>query len=227
MVLKNTKNVPMSKFYKTFPRTVFTESNLFLINHTWYNRWYTSQVLTTRQYRHLLSNGTLKPVELAEEVLEAKVRNSIHHLQLFQWIPASRMTSKGPWPFVVAIESTPPAVLSLPRCCALTMAIPSMWILKRRQSKLLAPTYICMCSSRKWMWGVCCLMKQNCYFQRGVAECRHAATPLSSYSINTTLQGFQKRYSTLFYLNGLKSYQPSKFKCLHFTCLHSATPLWI
>ena len=21
-------------------------------------------------------------------------------------------------------------------------------------------------SSRKWMWGVCCLMKQNCYFQR-------------------------------------------------------------
>ena len=87
MVLKNTKNVQMSKFYKTFPRTVFTESNLFLINHTWYNRWYTSQVLTTRQYRHLLSNGTLKPVELAEEVLEAKVRNSIHHLQLFQWIP--------------------------------------------------------------------------------------------------------------------------------------------
>ena len=74
-------------------------------------------------------------------------------------------------------------------------------------------------SSRKWMWGVCCLMKQNCYFQRGVAECRHAATPLSSYSINTTHQGFQKRYITLLYLKGLKSYQPSKFKCLHFTPL--------
>ena len=74
-------------------------------------------------------------------------------------------------------------------------------------------------SSRKWMWGVCCLMKQNCYFQRGVAECRHATTPLSSYCINTTLQGFQKRYITLLYLKGLKSYQLSKFKCLHFTPL--------
>ena len=74
-------------------------------------------------------------------------------------------------------------------------------------------------SSRKWMLVLCCLMKQNCYFQRGVAECRHAATPLSSYSINTTHQGFQKRYITLFYLKGLKSYQPSKLKCLHFTPL--------
>ena len=62
-------------------------------------------------------------------------------------------------------------------------------------------------SSRKWMLVLCCLMKQNCYFQRGVAECRHAATPLSSYSINTTLQGFQKRYLTLLYLKGLKRYQ--------------------
>ena len=62
-------------------------------------------------------------------------------------------------------------------------------------------------SSQKWMLVVCYLMKQNCYFQRGVAECRHAATPLSSYNINTTLQGFQKRYSTLFYLKGLKRYQ--------------------
>ena len=74
-------------------------------------------------------------------------------------------------------------------------------------------------SSRKWMLVVCCLMKQNCYFLRGVAECRHAATPLSSYCINTTHQGFQKRYITLLYLKGLKSYQPSKFKCLHFTPL--------
>ena len=62
-------------------------------------------------------------------------------------------------------------------------------------------------------------MKQKCYFLRGVAECRHAATPLSSYSINTTLQGFRMRYITLLYLKGLKSYQLSKFKCLHFTPL--------
>ena len=74
-------------------------------------------------------------------------------------------------------------------------------------------------SSRKWMLVLCCLMKQNCYFHRGVAECRHASTPLSSYCINTTHQGFQKRYITLFYLKGLKSYQPSKFKCLRFTPL--------
>ena len=40
-------------------------------------------------------------------------------------------------------------------------------------------------------------MKQKYYFLRGMAECRHVATPLSSYSINTTLQGFQKRYITL------------------------------
>ena len=44
-------------------------------------------------------------------------------------------------------------------------------------------------------------------FLRGVAECRHAARPLSSYSINTTHQGFQKRYLTLLYLKGLKRYQ--------------------
>ena len=62
-------------------------------------------------------------------------------------------------------------------------------------------------------------MKQNCYILRGVAECRNAATPLSSYSINDTHQGFQKRYITLLYLKGLKSYQPSKFKCLRFTPL--------
>ena len=66
-------------------------------------------------------------------------------------------------------------------------------------------------SSRKWMLVVFCFMKQNCYFQRGVAECRHAATPLTSYRINTTHQGFQKRYITLLYLKGLKSYQ-QKYK---------------
>ena len=67
---------------------------------------------------------------------------------------------------------------------------------------------------------VCHFIKQKCYIQRGEAECKQAATPLSSYSINTTLQGFQKRYITLLYLKGLKSYQPSKFKCLHFTPLY-------
>ena len=66
---------------------------------------------------------------------------------------------------------------------------------------------------------ICHFMKQKCYFQRGVAECRHAATHLSSYSINTTHQCFQKRYITLLYFKGLKSYQLSKFKCLHFTPL--------
>ena len=53
----------------------------------------------------------------------------------------------------------------------------------------------------------CHFMKQKCYFQRGVAECKHATTPLSSYSINTTHQGFQKRYITLLHVKGLKSYQ--------------------
>ena len=56
-------------------------------------------------------------------------------------------------------------------------------------------------------------MKQKYYFLRVMAECRHAATPLSSYSIDTTLQGFQKRYITLLYLKGLKSYQE---KCKNF-----------
>ena len=50
-------------------------------------------------------------------------------------------------------------------------------------------------------------MNQKYYFPRGVAECKHVATPLSSYSINTTLQGFQERYITLLYLKGLKRYQ--------------------
>ena len=63
-------------------------------------------------------------------------------------------------------------------------------------------------------------MKQNCHFQRGLAECKHAATPLSSYSINTTHQGFQKRYMALLYLKGLKSYQPSKFKRVDFLPLY-------
>ena len=63
-------------------------------------------------------------------------------------------------------------------------------------------------------------MKQNCHFQRGLAECKHKATPLSSYSINTTLESFQKRYITLLYVKGLKSYQQkckwTRLKRLHF-----------
>ena len=74
-------------------------------------------------------------------------------------------------------------------------------------------------SYQRLLTFVCHFMKQKCYFQRGLAECKQAATPLTSYSIITTLQGFQKRYITLLYLKGLKSYQPSKFKCLHFTPL--------
>ena len=77
----------------------------------------------------------------------------------------------------------------------------------------------CMYSRGRLLTYVCHFMKQKCYFQRGLAECRHAPTPLSSYSISTMLQGFQKRYITLLYLKGLKSYQLSKFKCLHFTPL--------
>ena len=44
-------------------------------------------------------------------------------------------------------------------------------------------------------------MKQNCHFQRFVAQSIHAATPLSSYNINTTYQGFQKRYRTRAIIN--------------------------
>ena len=50
-----------------------------------------------------------------------------------------------------------------------------------------------------------------------MAECKHAATPLSSCSINTTHQGFQKRYITLFYLKELKSYQQKCKRKVRFT----------
>ena len=86
--------------------------------------------------------------------------------------------------------------------------------------RICAPSFcVSSYSCGRLLTYVCHFMKQKCYFQRGLAECRHAPTPLSSHSINTTLQGFQMRYITLLYLKGLKSYQLSKFKCLHFTPL--------
>ena len=59
-------------------------------------------------------------------------------------------------------------------------------------------------------------MKQNCHFDRGLAQYKHATPPLRFSGIITTLLGFPKRYITLVYLKGLKSYQPSKFKRVDF-----------
>ena len=59
-------------------------------------------------------------------------------------------------------------------------------------------------------------MKQNCHFDRGLAQYKHASLPMSFLGINTTLLGFPKRCITLVYLKGLKSYQPSKFKRVDF-----------
>ena len=71
-------------------------------------------------------------------------------------------------------------------------------------------------SYRQWIWYLCLFMKQNCYFDRGLAQYKHANPPLSFSGINPTLLGFPKRYITLVYLKGLKSYQPSKFKRVDF-----------
>ena len=59
-------------------------------------------------------------------------------------------------------------------------------------------------------------MKQNCHFQRSLVLYKQATLPLSFLGIFTTLLGFPKRYITLVYLKGLKSYQPSKFKRVDF-----------
>ena len=67
---------------------------------------------------------------------------------------------------------------------------------------------------------VCLFMKQNCHFDRGLAQHKHATPPLSFSGIITTLLGFPKRYITLVYLKGLKSYQPSKFKRVDFLPLY-------
>ena len=63
-------------------------------------------------------------------------------------------------------------------------------------------------------------MKQNCHFDRGLAQCKHATPPLSISGIIATLLGFPKRYITLVYLKGLKSYQPSNFKRVDFLPLY-------
>ena len=63
----------------------------------------------------------------------------------------------------------------------------------------------------------CCkkalFIKQKCQIQIDVGQYENAATPLRTRGINTTHQPFQMRYIT-FDLKGLKSYQPSNFKCL-------------
>ena len=64
----------------------------------------------------------------------------------------------------------------------------------------------------------CCnkalFMKQMRHIQMCVGQYKNAATPLRTRGINTTHQYFQMRYITLIYLKGLKSYQPSNFKCV-------------
>ena len=63
-------------------------------------------------------------------------------------------------------------------------------------------------------------MKQNCHFDRGLAQYKYATPPLRFSGIITTLLGFPKRCITLVYLKGLKSYQPSKFKRVDFLPLY-------
>ena len=41
---------------------------------------------------------------------------------------------------------------------------------------------------------LCLFMKQNCHFDRGLAQYKHATLPLSFSGIVTTLLGFPKRY---------------------------------
>ena len=59
--------------------------------------------------------------------------------------------------------------------------------------------------SKERMKPIACLfMKQNCHFDTGLAQHKHA-TPLLSFSgIINTLLGFPKRYINLVYLKGLK-----------------------
>ena len=59
-------------------------------------------------------------------------------------------------------------------------------------------------------------MKQNCHFDRGLAQYKHASLPMSFLGISTTLLGFPKRCITLVYLKRLKSYQSSKFNLADF-----------
>ena len=57
-------------------------------------------------------------------------------------------------------------------------------------------------------------MKQNFQIHMSKAEYKSAATQLKTKGIDTTHQHFQMRYTTLFQLKRLKSYQPSNFKSL-------------
>ena len=66
---------------------------------------------------------------------------------------------------------------------------------------------------------LCLFTKQNCHFERGLAQYKHASLPMSFLGINNTLLGFPKRCITLVYLKRLKSYQPSKFKRVDFSFL--------
>merc|ERR1719273_3039719 len=59
-------------------------------------------------------------------------------------------------------------------------------------------------------------MKQNCHFDRGPAQHKHATPPPSLSGTTTTLLGPPKRHTTLAHLKGLKSYQTSKFKRVDF-----------
>ena len=75
-------------------------------------------------------------------------------------------------------------------------------------------------SFRQWIWYLCLFMKQNCHFDRGLAQYKHASLPMSFLGINNTLLGFPKRCIILVYLKRLKSYQPSNFKRVDFLSLY-------
>ena len=57
-------------------------------------------------------------------------------------------------------------------------------------------------------------MKQKCQIQMGVGRYKNEATLLRTSGINATQQQFQMKCTTLIYLKGLKTYQPSYSKCV-------------
>ena len=69
--------------------------------------------------------------------------------------------------------------------------------LRNKGSKLTLHFLINIYSYRKWIWYLCLFMKQNCHFDRGLAQYKHAKSPLSFSGINTTLLGFPKRYTVI------------------------------
>ena len=56
-------------------------------------------------------------------------------------------------------------------------------------------------------------MMRKGQLQMGIAQYENVVTPLKTRDINTIQQHFQMRYIALIYLRGLKSEQPSNFKC--------------